>query len=113
MQYLISRTAVERISRFRSDRALSTANDCHIDGALDAAGLLRLSTAEPVVYHIGNEISEDWLINEHKKLVLGNSVMPKSHVPSRSKHWFWSRAKIKRFFRWLYEWSFSMYYRGD
>jgi glycosyltransferase involved in cell wall biosynthesis len=113
MQYLVSRQVIERIPRFRSDKAIGAANDFYIDSFLEGAGLLRLSTDYPFAYHIGNSISEDWLVEEFKRLVQKEAPGRLSGPASRqSRHWFWGRSKVRRAFQLIYEWAFDMYYQN-
>ena len=109
MQFLIPRTVIERIPRRRFEFALEPAEDAHLDNSIEAAGLLRLSVAQPVVYHIGNQITEGWLLEEYARL-LGSSIKP-SPAPEeksgRKRHWFWGSSRVRRFLRWLSDWSFE------
>ena len=112
MQYLISREAINSIPHQRFQAALQPDEDHMIDDAIDAANLFRLSTAEPFVYHIGNTISEDWLIEEYQRLFSGaQNVLRIKAAKNRSEsHWFWGSGRVRKIVRSLYEWLFTKYY---
>jgi glycosyltransferase involved in cell wall biosynthesis len=110
MQYLIHRSTLERIPRYRSDKAISKQNDFMMDTFLDSHSYLRLSAHQPYVYHIGNAISEDWLEDEFRALVQEEPRKLAQPVNAGS-HWFWGRSKVKRLLRWMYVWAFDKYYQ--
>ncbi|HUF39829.1 MAG TPA: glycosyltransferase family A protein [Anaerolineales bacterium] len=109
MQYLISRAAIDRIPARRFESALSEAEDEEIDSAVEAAGLLRLSTDRPYVYHVGNRISEPWLVEEYHRLV-GETTELAARPETGSGHWFWGRWRVRRVVRRLSDWLFEKYY---
>jgi len=111
-QYLISREVIERLPHQRFGLALHTTEDQVFDRAIEDAGLLRLSTDRPYVYHVGNAISEDWLAEEFRRLVQESSTQLNTRALSQPRHWFWGRSKVRRVFRRIYEWAFDMYYQN-
>jgi hypothetical protein len=111
-QYLISREVIEQLPHQRFGLALNP-KDTHVfDRAIEDAGLLRLSTERPFVYHIGNVISEDWLLEEFEGLVQESPSRPNIPTSARRRHWFWGRSRVRRVFRRVYEWAFDMYYQN-
>lgn len=105
-QFLIPRRAIESLPHQRFDKATGL-NHLIVDGVLDDAGFLRLSTEQSTVYHMGNEISEEWLKIEYERM-LGVTL---KKTTSFHDHWFWSRAIVRKYLRRLWKWSFSLYYR--
>lgn len=112
MQYAISRAVAQSIPRYRSDKAISAENDLHIDTFLENSGYLRLSTDKSYVYHIGNSISESWLMYEYRRLVQERPSLQNVAAPRR-RHWFWGRSKVRRVLMALYEWAFDLHYRNS
>ncbi len=125
MQFLISRRAVEAIPFKRFDHALQTEEDQHFDRHLQIAGYLRLSVSRPMVYHIGNAISEGWLQDEYQRLVAhplggalpssvpvpGGPLPPQPpEAPKDRRHWLWKRRPVRRLLKALYEKLFKIYY---
>lgn len=113
MQYLMSRKVIRQLPHQRFGLALNTTETQVFDRAIEDAGLLRLSTERPFVYHIGNVISEDWLLEEFKRLVQESPARPNIRTSTQRRHWFWGRSKVRRVFRLIHEWAFDMYYRAE
>lgn len=111
-QYLTSREVIARLPHQRFGLALNTTDDQVFDRAIEDAGLLRLSTDRPFVYHIGNTISEDWLVDEFKRLMQQSPVQLNRPASTKRRHWFWGRSKVRSVFRRVYEWAFDMYYQN-
>lgn len=110
MQFLTSRKAIDAIPRRRFQFALEPSETAHLDNCIEEAGFLRLSVPQPVVYHIGNAITEIWLDQEFRRLVQ-TPLSGKPGDPSTEKtlprHWFWGRSKVRQFLRWLSDWAFK------
>jgi glycosyltransferase involved in cell wall biosynthesis len=109
MQYLISSEAIEHLSHQRFSLALNKKDDHVLDRKVEEAGLLRLSTERPYVYHIGNAISEDWLVEEYRRLVQEPLTPLTKSPPTRHRHWFWGRWSVRCILRWVYECAFDIY----
>ena len=116
MQFLIPRNAINAIPQRRFSQALNTEEDQHLDYSIEEAGFLRLSAAEPLVYHIGNTISEPWLVDQYLRLVNRPHTVSR---PAQGKsqreqhpHWFWGRWKILRALKAIYLWAFMRYYEN-
>ena len=110
MQYLIRREVLESIKRFRSDKTISKDNDLVIDDYLESNGYLRLSAEKPYVYHIGNSLSEAWLVDEFVRLVQEVPVLNKNSSKAQKYHWLWSRWKVRLVVMGIYEWAFKLLY---
>ena len=108
-QYMIPRQAIELMPRQRFGQALNSIETQFVDRTLEEAGLMRLSTAQPYVYHIGNTLSEDWLKDEYKKLVEASTSHLANPNMKRRKHWFWGRWSVRSILRWIHEWTFKLY----
>jgi glycosyltransferase involved in cell wall biosynthesis len=109
MQFLISRAAIEALPHQRFEYALEPGEDHLIDQAIDDLGLLRLSTPRPYVYHIGNRVAEDWLVEEYERLVGG--PLEKTTAPRDPRaHWFWGRSRVRDRMRAVSDWLFEKYY---
>lgn len=109
MQFLISRETINCLPRRRFEMALQASEDQIFDRVIEETGRLRLSTAQPYVYHIGNTLSEDWLLDEFNRLVKVSPTTTSERIGNRS-HWFWGRYRIKRLLRAIYQWSFDKYH---
>lgn len=110
-QFLTSRQVIERLPHRRFSLALNTTEDQVLDRAIEDAGWLRLSTARPFVYHIGNVISENWLREEFKRLVQDSPARQNGSASARRWHWFWGRSKVRLVLRRIHEWAFNIYYQ--
>ena len=116
MQFLIHRRTIEKIPNHRFNFALFTSDDQYFDNAIEDNNFLRLSVPWPSVYHIGNKISEEWLVEEYRRLV---HEMPAPAQPIQSqnttkpRHWFWGRWRVRQIIQKIYEWSFEIYYRNS
>jgi glycosyltransferase involved in cell wall biosynthesis len=112
MQYLTSRKAMEQVPHRRSEKALTSEDDEYIDRRLCDSGMLRLSTAQPYVYHLGNSLtSAPWLVDEYRRLVQEEPSDIERTVPQRDRHWFWGRGPVRTVLRTIHEWTFDKYYR--
>lgn len=110
MQFLMSRNVVDVIPRRRFEFALEPSDDAYLDNCVEEAGFLRLSVTRPTVYHIGNEISENWLVEEYQRLVpipLSRKQGDPTTKKTLPRHWFWGRSIVRRFLRQLSDWSFK------
>jgi glycosyltransferase involved in cell wall biosynthesis len=117
MQFLIPRRVIVTIPYHRFSQALNTEDDQYFDTAIEEAGFLRLSVTQPLVYHIGNVIAEDWLKEEYDRLVHNTPLMTlqeralQMQNSGTSRHWFWGRWSVRQILRKVYEWSFNRYYQ--
>lgn len=112
MQFLISRETIEKIPNYRFGYALHTEDDDLVDHSIDTLGLLRLSTAHPMVYHMGNKLTEGWLTEEYNRLVGPTQRLMPSKVGVR-RHWFWGRGRVRKIVKGSYQWLFDKYYRDE
>jgi glycosyltransferase involved in cell wall biosynthesis len=116
MQFLIPRSAIEAIPPKRFTKALSTDDDQHLDNSLEKSGFLRLSVDVPLVYHIGNTISEPWLVDEYERLMNhcpADVQLAQGRLsPGRQVHWFWGRWRVLRCLKALYLWAFKKFYEN-
>jgi glycosyltransferase involved in cell wall biosynthesis len=117
MQFLIPRRVIEKIPYRRFNLALHTTETQYFDNIIDDGGFLRLSIDWPSVYHIGNRLTEEWLIDEYRRLVL---EAPTVTVPAQAlqlqnmkskRHWFWGRGRVRIALKAVYEWTFNKYYQ--
>lgn len=111
-QFLTSREVIAQLPHRRFGLALNSTEDEVLDRAIEDAGWLRLSTDRPFIYHIGNVISEEWLVEEFKRLVQASPARLNSVTPARRRHWFWGRSKVRLVLHWIHEWAFDVYYRN-
>lgn len=111
-QFLTSREVIEQLPHRRFGLALNTTEDQVLDRAVEDAGRLRLSTGRPFIYHIGNVISEGWLVEEFKRLMQDSPTQRNNVTPARRRHWFWGRSKVRLVLRRIHEWAFDRYYRN-
>jgi hypothetical protein len=102
MVYAMSREAIGRLPHIRHDHPMGIP----LDDAVDEVGLLRLSTSRPVVYHIGNEIGEPWLMEEYERLV-GGSVAAPAARGTNGRHWFWGSTRVRRVVKAVHSYSFK------
>ncbi|NMC13020.1 MAG: glycosyltransferase [Chloroflexi bacterium] len=118
MQFLIPRNVIELIPHHRFGMALSPIDDQYLDDTIESSGFLRLSTDHPTVYHIGNTITEDWLLEEYHRLVENSEA---SKTPERSEsnrkdksalNWLWRRRRILNIIKAIHEWTFKVYYEN-
>jgi glycosyltransferase involved in cell wall biosynthesis len=109
MQFLIPRAAIENIRHRRFGFALHTEDDQYFDSAIESGGFLRLSIAWPAVYHIGNRLTEPWLVEEYRRLV--QEVPSPLPTPAARRHWFWGRGRMRRVLKAVHEWAFKKYYQ--
>ena len=106
MQYLVSREAIESLSMRWADKAMMSKGET-VDRPLDESGFLRLSTPEACVYHIGNVITEDWLLQEFRRLV--SSAVPGRQDQRTRSSWFWRQRLVRQALRRIYTWSFNRF----
>jgi len=107
MQFLIPRRAIGKLPRQNFQYALRQEETATLDRVLDREGFLRLSTDRPFVYHIGNAVTEAWLVDEFKHLVT-TSTLENRVSRTSSRHWFWGRSKIRKALRKLSDWAFDV-----
>lgn len=113
MQFLIRKEVAQNLPLGDGIEIAMASPETILDRVLDEKGYLRLSAAEPYVYHLGNALTEDWAIAEHQKYaatpaVKSNKIYNPSH--SRKKHWFWGRSRVRGILRRLYEWAYDKYF---
>jgi hypothetical protein len=101
MVFAMSRETIGQLPHLRHDQPMGIP----LDDAVDQAGFLRLSAERPVVYHIGNEISEPWLVEEYSRLV--GSAPAVATRGSPSQHWFWGSTRVRRVMKALHSYSFQ------
>lgn len=106
--FLMPRYAIESLPHRRFEQATGL-NPEIMDEVLDSQGFLRLSTLNQCVYHIGNALTEPWLIRKYRELVGG--TVPEQHavIEREWSKWFWSRARVRRLLRRMYHWSYGKY----
>ena len=111
MQFLTPREVIAALPHFRFDQATGL-NALIMDQILEDKGLLRLSTSRPFVYHMGNSLSESWLVDEFKRLVGETPSQPMRLASSGQnlKHWFWGNSRVRGVLRRIYVWSLDRYY---
>jgi hypothetical protein len=117
MQFLLTRPAAEVVrfaspyllmGKSRPEGPVAESKPEVLDGPIDEAGLLRLSTPEPFVYHMGNRLTEEWLRAEYSRLV---GVLP-AHVrrmPRATPTPILRHRMYRRLLRKLYMWSYRQY----
>ena len=105
MQFVMPRAVIERLPHRRFDQATGL-NPEIMDAMIDEEGLLRLATAEPTVYHIGNRITEPWL-EAHFAEWIGQ----RRQSPSAPRgNWLTRRWRVHQLIGKIHEWSFRHYY---
>jgi len=106
-QFLTAKNVINKLPHRRVEDAMGQAVASVFDEPIDKAGLIRLSVDRPLVYHIGNRIAEDWLIQECIRLV-GETSQSKTH--KNKKPAGLKKRIVKRIAKRIYEWSFDVYY---
>lgn len=113
--YCTSKEVLLTLPHHRWDRATGDVAQV-IDDILDDRGVPRVSTIEPVCYHIGNRLVEPWILEERHKLLgsdKSQGVTPASPRPvhaSYRHHWFWGRWRVRRILQRLAAWIWERYY---
>ncbi len=114
MQFLISRRVVDLIPYRRFEMALHSEETKTLDDLLDNSNLLRLSVPKPMVYHLGNLISEPWLISEYENLVGKATDLNKNQKrierikKSGFSQWFWRRWRVRQGLEYIYRLTFNI-----
>lgn len=67
MSFMTSKNVVKMLPHYRFDK-LTGLNDLIIDNWVDEYGLLRVTTSQRVIYHMGNHLNEPWLKDELSRI---------------------------------------------
>lgn len=112
--FLMPRRAIDALPHRRFEQATGM-NPEIMDEVLDEQGFLRLSTYSPCVYHMGNRLTEPWLLEKYRELIeespRGQQAVDR--IEGAWCKWFWSRAKIRRILRRVYHWSYGKYMQTE
>lgn len=111
MQFLTTREAIGKLPQPHFEEAMGKIDEI-LGQIIDREGLLRLSTDRPYVYHIGNRIAGDWLMEEFERLLQESSANLTKPSLNRRMHWIWGRWSVRRILRWVYEWAFDIYHQN-
>ena len=106
MQFMMPRQMIQQLPHQRFTQATGLNREI-MDAIVDELGFLRLSTAEPFVHHMGNVLQEEWLIEQAQKLLATTSKQTK---PTKKKHWFWGRWRVRQVIKKIHNWTFKEIY---